>query len=242
MKFLINGDSWGCGEWNRGDLPGPGVIHTGLEQYIKDCGHHVWNISVGGSSNYQIANRLDLWLIRHPEEIVDYILIFQTDPVRDSSMLFDEDFDRITCADSLLNIWISRFYSQLSKISQKANCPIVLIGGVSDTMWLTNMEIHYPGVSVGCQSMVNLIINNTHRVDEPVVSWYGAPSVDLIKRIKKELSETEIVKLCNQIDKGMERQDLVFGSPEYFWPDGVHPNRLGHKILFDFLKTQIPNL
>lgn len=242
MKILINGDSWGCGEWSHDRGKSTSPLHTGLEQYIKDCGHQVWNISVGGSSNYQIANRLNLWLDRHPDEILDHILIFQTDPIRDSAMLFLKDFDQITCADSLLNIWISRFYSRLSEISQKSNCPIILIGGISDTLWLTNMEIHYPGVSVACQSMVNLILNNTHRVDQPVISWYDRDSIGVITRIKKELSQAEIAKLLKQVDLGMQRQDRVFGSPEYFWPDGKHPNRLGHKILFDFLKTQIPNL
>jgi hypothetical protein len=242
MNILIDGDSWACGEFSRpGQLPVK-MLHLGLEQYAKDAGHNAINISVGGSSNYQIANRLNIWINRHIDEKIDLVLVFQTDVMRDSAMLFEEDFDQITHAHSLINIWLSRFYTRLSEISQRLNCPVKVIGGVVDTIWLDNMQDYYPGVSIVCQSMVNLIMNQDHQIETPVLSWFDPASIDVVSRIKEKLENKEIEKLLNMIDQGMTREDLIFGNPKYFWPDGKHPNRLGHKILFDFLQTQISGL
>ena len=111
-----------------------------------------------------------------------------------------------------------------------------------DTIWLDNMEDCYPGVSIVCQSMVNLIMNQNHQIETPVLSWFDSSSINMIPRIKEKLENKEIEKLLIMIDHGMGREDLLFGNPKYFWPDGTHPNRLGHKILFDFLQTQISGL
>ena len=78
MKILIGGDSWGCGEW--GYTNGIyNVLHKGVEQYFLDDGHSVKNTSRGRSSNndsiIRIKNELD--------ESTDYIIWFQSDPLRD---------------------------------------------------------------------------------------------------------------------------------------------------------------
>ena len=130
---------------------------------------------------------------------------------------------------------ITRFYSRCVEIAQKAGCSVYMIGGVSDTISLSAFEQEYPGVKIACQSMVNLLINDCAEIDDPVFSWYDSNAIEILHSIKQRLSPEQIEIFLHRIDQGLQRESLVFGNPKYFWPDGCHPNRLGHKKLFDFL-------
>jgi hypothetical protein len=239
--IIISGCSWACGEWARGDTVAENedpISHKGLEQYLVDAGYTVLNLSQGALSNLQIANRIFTWIDRHPNETISKIFVFQTEYLRDYWMSFQEDFLSLTHADSLSGKSISRFYYKLSTISKIAKCPVYLIGELSDTLWIGNMETCYPGVKVVCQSMTNLIVNNNHRVAEPVLDWYLGDTAEAIEKIKKSIPDDEVTKLLKKINDGFERENIVFSNSKYFWPDGRHPNRYGHQILFDFLKHQ----
>jgi len=233
--ILVAGCSWSCGEWPRGDIGGA-PVHGGIVQYIKELGQDVLNLGRGGATNLQVANRIESWIQRNPDTHIEKIFVFQTEWTRDKNMLFNEDFSNVKTAQDLPNIWISRWYHHLSKIAQSKNCTVYLIGGISDTLWFDNIDLHYPGLKIACQSMVNLLINQDHRVRIPVLAWYDASTVDLIKRIKQLIPESQIPFLLEMLDQGFERESLVFSTPEYFWPDGKHPNRIGHRVLFDFLR------
>lgn len=235
--IIIGGCSWGKGEWARGDSVSNGspIMHDGLTQYIKNTGQTVLNLSIPGGSNYSSAYAINTWFERNPEHQVDQIFVFQTDYARDSQMIFEEDLTKIEHANSLANIMIARFYHRLIEISNNYNVKIYLIGGVSDTLSPDLVRSHYAPLEVVCQSMTNLLINNNHLINDPVLSWYAAPEISLVKKIKEKLPEDQIVKLIQEIDKGISRENLIFSTPEYFWPDGIHPNRLGHKKLFDYL-------
>lgn len=242
MKFLLAGDSWGCGEWPRQDLRKPSindVKHGGLGQYLAENGHTVQNLSQGGASNtfiqLALTNYLEIATLRNTK-IPDKIIVFQTSYTRDYRFRFEEDWGNITEANTLAHIWISRFYSRLSDISKLYKIPIYIVGGVSDTVWIDNMEQYYPGVSVVCQSMVNLIVDNNHRVDQPVFSWYSKEDFAFLTELKSKLPSDKLNDFLDCLDQGTQRQNLVNLHPEYFFPDGVHPNRLGHEILYNFLK------
>jgi lysophospholipase L1-like esterase len=100
------------------------------------------------------------------------------------------------------------------------------------------MQLHYPGVFVACQSMVNLLVNNESRVTDPVYSWYTKDSIDMIEEMRKILPADKFSDLMDQIDLGVNRQNMLSMYPEYFFPDGVHPNREGHNKLWQYLKEQ----
>ena len=58
MRILITGDSWGCGEWDGLNVDYR-VTHAGIEQYLRDDGYDVENISIGGNNNlmsYHLIN------------------------------------------------------------------------------------------------------------------------------------------------------------------------------------------
>jgi len=249
MNILIAGGSWACGEWLRLDIRGNdpalaglnGVSHKGLEQYLIDNGHNVYNISTPGASNTfiksAIINHLKSLSLKNNKN-PDKIIVFQSSYIRDYQFRFDEDWTNVTEANTLAHVWLARFYSALSEISKLYDVPIYLIGGCSDIMWLDQFEDIYPGLHIACQSMVNLIVNKDHRVRDPVLAWYINDELSFVEELKKTLSADKLEDLFNLFDVGIERQNLLDLHPEYFFPDGVHPNRVGHKILYDFLKDK----
>lgn len=252
MKFLIAGDSWGVGEWLRGDkqIVTSGDImhaqnlltsHGGLAQYIAEDGHAVQNISQGNASNTfisaSIAKHLEAQSIKN-KQYPDRIIVFQTTYTRDYKFRFEEDWSKLTEAQSLAHIWLARFYHRLSDLAQQYSVPVYLVGGLGDTVWVDNMQLHYPGVSVACQSMVNLLANNESRVTTPVYSWYTKDCIDMIEEMRKILPADKFLDLMDQIDLGVNRQNMLSIYPEYFFPDGVHPNREGHRKLWQYLKEQ----
>jgi len=239
--IIVSGCSFACGEWQRGDLRNPdnGILHGGLSQYItENLNKPTVNLGVPAGSNLQVAQKIYGWIERHSEIPVEKIIVFQTEYTRDVKMIYEEDYLNFTTSIEFANILISRFYSRLSKISKIANCPIYLVGGVSDIAKLDDIEKHYPGLHIACHSLTNLVINNISTIDTPVLSWYDSMSTKFIERIKPKLSTVELENFIKEIDAGLERENLIFGTPEYFWPDGIHPNRKAHKKLFDFLLSQ----
>lgn len=236
--ILIAGDSWSCGEW--GESPTTGkyeVIHKGLEHYIKNDNIDVTNIGLGGASNLDSVKSIELWLERFPGS-VEKIFVFQTEYHRDFkfSRLDSNELSGITKFSDVASRYIGRFYMRLSEIAVNNNCKIYIIGGASDTIWVDDMSLYHPGCYIACQSLTNLICNNNHRISTPVFSWYDRHSAELISTLKKQLSNTE--EILEEIKKGFEREREVQTNPQYFYPDGVHPNRDGHKILYNFLKDQ----
>jgi hypothetical protein len=49
-------------------------------------------------------------------------------------------------------------------------------------------------------------------------------------------NQAEILSL---IEQSLARSDFWKKHPNIFWPDGCHPNRLGHKVLYDAIKTKL---
>lgn len=236
MKFLIAGDSWGLGEWDTIDEKYQ-VVHSGLAMYLTELGHSVLNLSCGGISNFDIVGRIEGWLSRFPEQVPDKILVFQTEYTRDYKHrdLNIDDFDVEQFSD-ISSRWISRFYTRLSELSVQYTCPVYIIGGTSDTMWFDDMSAHYPGCQVICQSLTNLLINDDHRISQPVDSWYTNQSYDFVAHARRQ--SFDISDIVAAITLGFDRERAVAERPDFFYPDGVHPNRKGHKILFDFLREQ----
>jgi hypothetical protein len=238
--ILIAGDSWGCGEWPRGDLANKRnlatdvVLHGGLGKYLQDAGTEVVNISVPAGSNFGTARAIEAYLSRFGSNSVECVYAFQTEYTRDYWFKFDEDYAN-TEFSAYSGIFISRFYSMLSRLAKEYNVKIKLIGGCSDTLWFDDIDDCYPGIEIVCQSITNLVVNNTHRIEVPVLSWYSANSINFITEVKRAIKHAELINLEAAINLGFEREALLAQYPEYFFPDGVHANRLGHKILFEFL-------
>ncbi len=235
---ILIGDSWGCGEWNSNCT---NINHYGLAEYANN----VINLSICGSSNWEIFVRLKNFLMTNKLKI-NKVFVVQTEYSRDvttkSGSLYNpcEWHLEINNVDGLLAYEVAvltKFYSLLSDLAVHHDVQIGLIGGCTDIASYDEFSKDFPKLYVACQSWVNLILNDSPDIqwDECVYSWYTEISKKLLPIIKDKFNNTEDILNC--MAKGAKRNEVLLSHPEVFYPDGVHPNRKGHKILFDFLSN-----
>lgn len=240
--IIVCGDSWACGEWSADG----NNTHLGLSQYLEDDGHEVVNVGVAGSSNLEIAMVLDntlhvLSATNKTNLSTITIILFQTEWYRDiGSRPHPTGLPGLqnSISDDLINKTISFWQYQLVRIAKKYKVKIQLVGGASDTMWLDKFEQEYPGVSVLCQSMTNLCVNNDSRIDDPV---FGVRYPDELVTVAKSLCNTtdDLEYLIKNIDQGIRRFNVFDNHPKYFWPDGIHANRAAHYKLYKYIKERL---
>lgn len=230
--YIIIGDSWGVGEWPDDCSPSYSEMpHRGLAQYLEEAGHQVYNLSLGGDSNVSQVSNLDHMYERvfGPANIkIDKIVAFKTEYTRDADILGECISNNITLISDLESRCNAAYYTSLSNLSARYNVPVVLIGGLSDTIWLEKFSEEYPGVTIGCQSVVNLLVNGNPRVDNPTYAVLPG-SISVIDSIDKE-------GIIDVIDNARDRMTAMKTCPDLFWPDGSHPNRIGHALLFNYLQ------
>lgn len=242
--IIIAGDSWGCGEWST--THHYDISHAGLTKYLLNSGYYVVNLSIPAGSNKYTSSciRNFLQVNQHQRLQISCVVVFQTEWLRD--VLIEDPVnltkDLTYGYVGLKNRLISRFYYDLSRASIKNNIPIHIVGGCSDAIQIDQFEKEYPGLQIICQSLTNLILENNHNISDPVHALFVNNTESCVEYIKKHLNNADLELLLEDINKGHQRCDQWRREKEYFWPDGSHPNRLGHQILFEFLKTQIPSL
>ena len=225
--ILVCGDSWSCGEWEN-----MSVTHRGLAGYIsEETSHQVINLGIPGSSNLDTLRVIRHFLNLNPSIPIEKIIVFQTDYLRDLESI---EFDNHGYTQFKARR-ISNFYQDLSNLYKKYNTPVYVIGGLSDTFWLSKFSEIYQGVNIACQSFTNLLVNNCDRISAPVHSMYEQIYEPLITKVKNRSSQDEIIELINNIELGLQRSILFHNHKKLFYPDGGHPNRYGHRVLFEFL-------
>lgn len=243
MNILIAGDSWGCGEWDVNCDYNP---HTGLQKFLEDDGYKVYNVSHQGLGNHEIYQNTKAFLDRSFIDQIDLVIIFQSEYNRDykfsgtwQDYLSAEDWKNTNEANDAAHRWLSRFYRNLSDLSIQMQIPIKIIGGHADTIWIDDFDSLYPGCQIACQSMTNLILKGEHRIENPIFSFYEKKTEELVKKLKSILGPDQIADLLDLITQGMQREMLLRSNPKYFFPDGIHPNRLGYQILYHFIKNKL---
>lgn len=197
------------------------------------------NLSYPGGSNLQSFDRLKHYLNCNQHELprIVAIFFFKTEFFRE---IFHYGNLELTSElhhgyTQVKNNWSNYIYYKLSDLSQQWGFenPISIVGGCSDALILPKEP---PGIHVVCQSWTNLIINNEHLVNKPVLTEYINGWVDpFLDLIKPQCSNADLAELTDDIALGNKRIDLMYKHPHYFGPDPIHPNRHSHKILFDFL-------
>lgn len=234
--ILIGGCSWACGEWTPNGNGGCDITHGGLSQFIS-YGQECVNLGKPSISNLVGSHKIQKWLKNNPDVAVDKVFFFQTDWLRDNASLTRRDYDNVQHHLSLFDILMTKFYDSLEFLAQERQCTIYIIGGVGDTYQAERVESRYSRVKVACQSMTNLLLNDQADIDNPVHSWFVSNFYEL-DQFKSKLSADEIKNLLLDIDQGIARQDQIAHNEKYFHPDGSHPNRFGHKKLFEFLSKK----
>jgi hypothetical protein len=239
--ILITGGSWSCGEWAEYKSPPSSILkqrevtHTGLTHYINESKKSVINLGYAGIGNFEILGLLKRWINCNNHVNIEKILFFQTEYTRDYDRgFFQEDYFKIVKCDTIQNIAIERFYNCLSEFQNYTKIKIHLIGSSSDTYDPDIVKRKF-NIDVVCQSFVNLLLNNSSTLPNPVFTWFTGEQENFIREIKQRINNEELKKFIDNMDQSFNRQELIKNNTRYFWPDGLHPNRHGHKVLYDFL-------
>jgi len=228
MNIAIFGDSFANGE-TGGEQK---LNHAGLTQYLFDDGHFVVNFSRQGNTMNGILKDYPYHLRQNEHLKFDIALVFQTEPSRETQ----EWIDNIKSGKSVNDVdvhMIKKYYGELLKSQKAFGVPIYLIGGTTDT--LSPEVIKECGLNSACQSVVNLVLTGEHLIKEPILSFvFPLPAYDILDECEGLIDDKEYFLKIEKM--GNDRYQLMLDNPEYFYPDGVHPNRKAYKILFDHLK------
>ena len=126
--------------------------------------------------------------------------------------------------------------SKRQELAEKYNTKLYLVGGASDTIFeYDDFSIDFPNLKIACQSITNLLVNDNPNVDEPVMcEFLNDWTNPFLKSIKPDEA------LLTDMDLGKARTKTMSQNPQWFWPDGIHPNRQGHLKLYQYLKKIFP--
>ena len=212
MKILIGGDSWGVGEWPQE------TNHRGIWQYFEEDGHEVVIKAIPGESNKTSISHM----CNYVNGNYDYVFWFQSDPLRDLRP-YDDFGNTIKNYDDLItqsNIILDKNYKELN---DRSNCKIYCIGGCSKL----NVELisKYKNLIPFIESLTELIL-----VDYKHPEIWHSDWIDYVERLDESVIDFLLPNKMKQ-----DSLSEIDGYRKYFWPDGSHPNRYGHKVLYNFI-------
>jgi hypothetical protein len=206
MRILITGDSWGCGEWDGLNVDYR-VTHSGIEQYLRDDGYDVKNISVGGNNNLQ-----SLELAK--SESFDHLIFFFTDPLRQATF---EEFSTLSPKQ------IAQEHTDYVCSNLKYFPKVTLIGGCVKVNPKENIDYVIPSVSeLVVPKFKDTPYMTSHEWEE---HWMN------VKKPSSQFKQ-EILDITEQTGP---KYQLWKDNPDLFWPDGLHANRKAIRIVYDHL-------
>ena len=206
MRILITGDSWGCGEWDGLNVDYR-VTHTGIEQYLRDDGYNVKNVSVGGNNNLQ-----SLELAK--TEQFDHLIFFFTDPLRQATFKEFSTKNPKQIAQEHTD-YVCSYLTYFPKVTLIGGCVKVETKQLIDYVIPSVSELLIPGFK-------DTPYMTSHEWEE---HWLN------IKKPNTQFKQ-EILDITEQAGR---KYQLWKDHPELFWPDGLHANRKGIRILYDHL-------
>jgi len=215
-RIGIFGDSWGCGVWDNINDEYR-VSHMGINHYLYRDNFHSINFSRPGSCNNENLENLKRY-----NQNFDIKIFIVTEPFRDFYYNPQQYNSNNTFENNCKNI----VNSQLSEIETLCGESCMVIGGLHKIN--TDRKFMY------CVNWCELIDSET---DWPV--YYADPG-----QLGQKLKNNDIV-LKNLLDTQQDQESyeyffkLLRNSKKYFWPDGRHPNELGHKILYKEIYDRI---
>lgn len=228
---LIIGDSWAGGEWDGG-APAK-LLHRGLEQYFEETGYTVINQRQTGRGNQlgtvDLAETLNT--LPHANVVVFFIV---SEPLRNYAIPFETLKDDIVAHNGLFELQqhvLQQDFETLNQLATQYNIVIHLIGGLSSVPASVG---EFANLNCLVQSWAKLLVGHEEQykhIDWNTFGIWGKWQEALVQ----QLSHTSKIdqKIIDQLSILASNQS-VFLHP-LFNPDGGHPNRTGHRILFDFI-------
>lgn len=238
---MLLGDSWSQGELTlKTDGHGHDVVHKGIEQYLLDSGHTVFNMGILGGSNTQATHCYEKF-----SEQADFVLWFQTDPLRDINwdyyQLFIKPLLDLKSIKAVFDAQVLFVYDRMNKIALSRSQKIHVIGGFSVVAPFIN----------DFANLDNFIPNVSALIDPKTkFDFYGYFIqfdwfTNIIEYCRKHnlFNEDQLTDLKKEyIDMTAEHIRIIEymnSNKQYYWPDGMHPNREGHKIIFNKVEKLI---
>jgi len=251
-KIIVAGSSWARGEWAP---VGPVVQHDGIKQYFADAGYTVVDASQARSYHTRVIAHLDKKLKEHYTD-TDIVFFIMADPLldiiqpeletlgfkRDSSarnlMKFTQEIQQAGGLINLIRQQQDQIYSQLDSLAKTYNIQIHCIGGTYNVN--TNLLGKYKNLLPTVVSWIYLLAGQYREhpgTDNPefgITYTWGINYIDL---------STYTPEFALQVQQEFRSISDTTGIMEelIFQPDGLHPNREGHKILYNHL-TKLLNL
>jgi hypothetical protein len=224
MRVLISGDSWSQGEWEQIDGCAT-VTHGGISQYLQDDGHDVVNVGRGGFNNIESMNSM----LEVLDDSFEHFILFFTDPLRQAT---SEEIKAVIPQD-IIESHFDYILEQFKYIkSQYPNIIITVIGGCAKFTKVSELiDLIIPSIN----ELLIPTFNDTHFMDS--VEW--RKFFDLHYR---KFTQEQKVAWTEVIVKTSHKFSLWHENPEFFWPDGYHTNKKGHKFLYDHIINEWLNL
>lgn len=249
-KIFVAGSSWARGEW---DPDRPVILHDGIKQYFADSGYTVVDCSQARSYHSRVINYLSKKLEQHYKED-DIIFFIMADPLLDlimpelSTMQVKRSTDvtnlprfteSVKQAGGLINLVRQQqdnIYSQLDNLAKKYNTKIHCIGGTYNVN--TDILEPYTNLLPTVISWIHLLVGHykehsgINRPDFGITYTWGIDYIDL-STYSTEFADQVRQEFFTISDSTRIMDELIFH------PDGLHPNREGHKILYNHLVKQL---
>jgi len=221
--IIIAGCSWGAGAWKNSNL-----VHSGLAHYIQDIGYNVINISQPGLGPFSILQPIDNLLYVNKQFLnIEHIFILQSDIGRDlipydrftsiTKWKFRE-FDGTDLNNNIKHLY-SDFYNKLNFSAEQRQIKISLIGGLTDLVMDVSQDFPY----------LDFVVPSWIKLMHPEAQTVHIHELENIPETHKD--KTQMLPLLDASNSIFR----LFRDSNYF-PDNLHPDEHGHKILFNHLK------
>jgi len=214
MHFLITGDSWSQGEWDGYPIDYH-VSHRGIEQYLLDDRHSVTNVGQGGYHNLESLTAI-------PATQFDHLIFFYTDPLRQAT----EDQIQYQLPFDIIQSHKLELSRQFAEIKQKTNCKITVIGGCAKYLG----ETRY--IDYCIPSLSELLVANFQDTEYMT-------SREWEEHFFKHESQFDLAQKTQWLTvmtRASEKYNIWKENKDMFWPDGLHANRHGARILYQHLR------
>lgn len=236
--IIISGCSWGVGEWGKDPRTKSPMCLTGpgLGQLISLHGKVV-NLSEASSSNTQQLNYLADFLKKFKPDNADTFYWIVTDPLR--CFIYSNTLDQLVVnqdnLENAIRFALDNWLQQIDQLASDNNIHINLIGGLCDLDTIdvskyTRLKIVVPSWGKLLDSTYASSIFYSNYIDVLGKLIYST-NIDL-------LDEWHCIsELTIQKRNSMERLFKNGLSDDVF-----HPNRYGHRILRDYLMTDVSHI
>ena len=183
------------------------------------------NLGQPGTDPWGLIWPLECFIWMNPQLDIHRIFYLQTDIGRGfcHKKLPESDDD----LDQVLDSMYRDVYQELNAVAQRRNQKIHVVGALTDI----SIDLdQFQNLSLAVPSWCQLLDAAT-----PLVKILDVDSIEqLCHENPKKKSQTLVL-----LERALARRDFFADNPQWFYPDGIHPNLLAHQLLFEKLTSYV---